>query len=100
MTEIISAVLAALASIICAVIAKQTSVREKKSDLRAERRMKESLLSMRLAKANCDLTVGIAMALKHGKCNGEVEDGLKAVADAFEEYDEFHEKIVAKEVTK
>ena len=100
MTEIISATLAAVASIICAVIARQASLREKKSEERAEQRMKESLLSMKLANANCKLTVGVAMALKRGECNGEVEEGLEAVKEATAEYEEFHSKLIAKQLTK
>ena len=97
---IISAAATVLVAIITGIIGYKTAKLNKKLDLekeeadkRAKQRKEEALLSMRMMKANSQLTIGIAMALKHGKCNGEVEEGLEAVNHANEEYEEFLKKI-------
>lgn len=64
-------------------------------DKRAEQRMKESLLTMRLINADTKLTLGVAMALKHGHANGEIEEGLAAVKLAQEEYQKFNDELAA-----
>ena len=50
--------------------------------------------------ANCQLTVGVAMALKRGKCNGEVEQGLAAIENATKEYEQFLEGIAIEHITR
>lgn len=62
---------------------------------RAAQRMKESLLTMRLMNADAKLTVGIAEAIKRGRVNGEIEEGLEAVKEAQEEYQKFTDELVA-----
>ena len=64
-------------------------------DERAEQRKKESLLTMRLINADTQLTLGVAMAMKHGHANGEIEEGLEAVKTAQKEYQEFNEELAA-----
>ena len=64
-------------------------------DKRAEQRVRESLLTMRLINADTQLTLGVAMALKHGHANGEIEEGLAAVKTAQEEYQKFNEELAA-----
>ena len=86
MTEIICAVVAAIATIICAWIASSNAKLEKarkrdeeKSEQRSQQRSKEARLQLAMIAANSKLTVGVAMALKHGHTNGEVEEGLEVV---------------------
>lgn len=62
---------------------------------RAAQRMKESLLTMRLMNADAKLTVGIAEAIKRGRVNGEIEEGLEAVKEAQEEYQKFNDELAA-----
>lgn len=100
MVEIICAVVAASATIICAWIAaenkKYEASREKQDKLaaaRATQRAKEARLQLQMINANGQLTVGVAMALKHGHCNGEVEAGLAAVQEANTEYTKFLEEV-------
>ena len=45
------------------------------------------------------LTVGVAMALKRGHCNGDVEDGLEAVQKADTEYAAFLESVAVEHLT-
>ena len=48
--------------------------------------------------ANSELTVGVAMALKKGQCNGEVEAGLKAVQEANRKYKDFLETVAMEHI--
>ncbi len=100
MTEIICAGVAAVATIICAWIASTSAKAEKarkKDEERSERhslqRSKEARLQLAMIAANSKLTVGVAMALKHGHTNGEVEEGLQAVETANSEYTRFLEEL-------
>ena len=100
MTEIICAVVAAAATVICAWIASNTEKAEKvrkkdeeKAEQRSVQRSKEARLQLAMIAANSKLTVGVAMALKHGHTNGEVEEGLAAVETANNEYAHFLEEV-------
>ena len=50
--------------------------------------------------ANAKPTIGVAMALKHGHANGEVEEGLKAVEEANNEYVHFLEGVALDRIKK
>ena len=98
MTEVICAALTGFCAIVCAVIASQASKREKREkteqerlDRRAEQRAKEGRLQLAMIDANCKLTVGVAMALKRGHCNGEVEQGLAAIQKTQRDYEQLEE---------
>ncbi len=93
--------------IICAAMAAQSGKRDKQAkeeaervDRRAEQRAKEGRLQLAMINANCQLTVGVAMALKRGRCNGEVEQGLVAVDKATREYEQFLEGIAIDHITR
>lgn len=107
MTEIICGIVAAAATVICAVIGAQSKKRDEaitaqnaKAEQRAEQRAKEGRLQLAMISANTKLTIGVAMALKHGHANGEVEDGLKAVEAANAEYEKFLTEIAIDHLTK
>lgn len=98
---------AAAATIICAWIAsenkKYEANREEQDKLaaaRAAQRAKEARFQLQMINANGQLTVGVAMALKHGHCNGEVEAGLAAVHEANTEYTKFLEEVALDHVNK
>ena len=100
MTEIICAGIAGIATIICAWIAscnakaeKQRKKDEEKAAEASRQRSKEARLQLAMIAANSKLTVGVAMALKHGHTNGEVEEGLEAVNSANTEYTKFLEEL-------
>ena len=92
MTEVICAALTGFCAIVCAAIASQASKREK--------RAKEGRLQLAMIDANCKLTVGVAMALKRGHCNGEVEQGLAAIQKTQREYEQFLEGIGIDHITR
>ena len=100
MVEIICAAIAAASTIICAYMAAQGKKRSDKEDAIAEQRAKEGRLQLKMMDANSKLTVGVAMALKHGHANGEVEEGLKAVEEANNEYVHFLEGIALDKLKK
>lgn len=87
-------------SLIAAIIAgangiKQVKLQKKiqeenaKMERRAEQRKQESLLAMELSHANTQLTIGVAMAVKTGHANGEIEHGLELVNTASGKYSAF-----------
>ena len=100
MVEIICAAIAAAATIICACIASGQKKRDAKEAVIAEQRAKEGRLQLKMLDANAKLTVGVAMALKHGHVNGEVEEGLKAVEEANNEYVHFLEGVAPDRIKK
>ena len=100
MVEIICAVVAAAATIICAWLAsnstklsKEQQKRDEATEARAKQRAKEGRLQLAMIAANSELTIGVAMALKNGHANGEVEKGLEAVQAANKEYTKFLEEV-------
>lgn len=100
MTEIVCSTIAAVATIICAYIGMKVKDMDKKTEERAEKRAKEGRLQLKLIAANNNLTIGVAMALKHGHANGEVEAGLKEVESAQMEYQQFLENIAIDQIRK
>lgn len=94
MTEIVCAVITTIGAIAVALIGKSVSAHNKRMDEQAEERVKESRLQLKMMAANTSLTLGVAMALKHGHCNGEVEQGIAEVKEAQEEYVNFLENIM------
>ena len=100
MGEVICSAVAALAAIICAWIAAENKrigrsreAHDKMTDARAVQRAKEGRLQLQMINANSQLTVGVAMALKNGHTNGEVETGLAAVKEANDAYTKFLEEV-------
>lgn len=100
MAEVICAVVAALATIVCAYIAAKNTESEKKrqkydqkAEERAKERAREARLQLAMIAANSELTVGVAVALQKGHTNGEVEAGLESVKSANQEYVKFLEEI-------
>lgn len=100
MIDIVCAAIAAIATVLCAVVAANGKKRDEKEDARAAQRAKEARLQLAMMSANSELTVGVAWALKRGHCNGEVEKGLKAVEDAQREYTEYLEGIALDHLKK
>lgn len=77
---------------------KEEEERLKEALKREKRRREEMFLSLQMASANSALTVGVAWALKRGHCNGEVEEGLRKVAEAEEAYKKFMQEVVVEEI--
>lgn len=93
LSPVLIAIITGLFSIKQAKMEKEISARYDNFADKIELRKKESLLSMKMASANTKLTIGVAMALKTGHANGEIEEGLKAVQEAENEYKNFLRKV-------
>jgi len=68
---------------------------------RAELRKKETMLLLQLQMAIGQLTYAVAMAIKRGKANGEVEEGIKVYETARKNFYKFvnetHVKFMERE---
>lgn len=93
MTPEIISVLGTLFSGICMIVVAKIqadSNRQRKvDDARDARKRKESRLSMQMMEASIELADVNAVALQHGKLNGNVEDARKKARDALDEYRAF-----------
>nr|DAO92563.1 MAG TPA: hypothetical protein [Caudoviricetes sp.] len=103
----IGALISAASAIACALIAawsnrraKDDKAQRERVEARAAQRAKEGRLQLEMLHANSKLTVGVAMALKRGHCNGEVEAGLEAIKKADQAYAAFLEGIAVDHLTK
>ena len=89
-TKLITALLPSLiVALVMASINRRQKGRETEQDARAEARKRESMLHLNLQMATAKLSYATAMALKRGKANGEVEEGVAAYEDAKREYYDF-----------
>lgn len=66
--------------------------RDDKKEALDEARKEESLLLLELVMASAKLSYACAVAIKRGKANGEVEEGVKAYEDAKAKYYHFLNK--------
>lgn len=94
MTELVCTIITTIGAIVVAMVGKSVANHNKKMDAQAEERVKESRLQLEMMSANTSLTLGVAMALKHGHCNGEVEQGIKEVKEAQDNYKKFLEEVM------
>lgn len=70
--------------------------RDEKEDGRARARRTETKLLLDLQMATAKLAYAVAMALKRGTPNGEVEEGVKAYEEAVEEFREFEREQISR----
>lgn len=89
----VSTVICSLLSLLTATILFYMQRRQKKADEIAEdhakARKQEALLSLELSMANNKLSYAVAMAVKRGKPNGEVEDAVATYEAAKKKYYDF-----------
>lgn len=96
MTEVVCALIAAAATVICAAVAadgrkrdKEAAEMDKRMEERAKARAKESRLLLSMINANTRLTVGICDCLKTGHANGNLDTPLEEVKKTQQEYMDF-----------
>lgn len=97
---VLCAALAAFSAIMVAVIEKRASRERKATERRAERRERESRLSMDMMYASCSLAMDTAAALRDGHTNGTLEGNLQKARDANEAYENFIRDEAAHAVAK
>lgn len=68
---------------------ERASKERKEAEERARIRAMESRLSMDMMYSTAKLCVGTALAVKRGKANGELDDGLDMVERSTEQYEKF-----------
>lgn len=78
-----------IVGVVLAIFNSRQKKRETEQDARAEARKRESMLHLNLQMATAKLSYATAMALKRGKANGEVEEGVEAYENAKREYYNF-----------
>lgn len=90
MEAILTAILPSLVVSVFMVYFNRRQVkRDKDMDERAQIRQQESLLSLELIMATAKMSYATAIALKRGKPNGEVEEGIQAYQTARKKYLDF-----------
>jgi hypothetical protein len=73
-------------SIVMALFNRRQTKRDKETDERAEARKRESLLALEMQMATAKMSYAVAMALKRGHANGEVEEAVDAYEEARKKY--------------
>lgn len=99
MEVIVKIVLAVLPSLVTGIIlavwnSKQNR-RVKEQDKKEEKRIELDMLRLNLLVATARLSQAVAIAIKRGYPNGEIEVGIKKYDEAMEEFREFERKQIA-----
>lgn len=101
LTPFLSAVVPSIfCSIVLALFNRKQSRKDAAVEQRAAARKKESLLSLELNMANAKLSYAVAMAIKRGSPNGEVEEAIDAYDAAKKKYFEFLDKLAFESLDK
>lgn len=100
MVEIICAAITAAAAIFVALIERRNRQYNKRVEERAEKRARESRLSMDLMYANCALSLTTAKKLANMHTNGDVEEAMNAARAAQDAYIDFARNEAARTISK
>ena len=95
-----ASILIAVIEIIAAKDRKAAKENSKKTEARAAVRAEENRLSMQMMNASLGLGFATALALEQHKLNGEMHAAKAAAEKAQKEYQEFLQRVAAKEVAK
>lgn len=98
--QVITALISATSVIIVARINVDSRSHVKKSEEREKVRNKGTLIQLKMMQANTKLTDAIAIAIKRGYPNGEVEAAQKEIAEVEKEYNQFMIEMTAKNLSK
>lgn len=111
MVEIVCSLISAVGVIVVAIIQLRTtkknnrakaleSKRHEEIKAQEEMRQRESRLSMDLMHSTAKLCVGTALAIKRGRANGEMEEGLKYVNKSIVNYEKFLKDVASEKVAE
>ena len=99
-SEVIAWALGIAATVVSGVMVFYLQRSQKKRDKKEEQRLyvrqTETRLMIDLQLATAKLSYAVAMAIKRGTPNGEVEDGIKAYDKALEEFREFERDQISR----
>jgi len=102
MSEVLMYLAGFLPAIISATAAFYVQRRQKKRDAEMEHhtaaRRREAHLSLEMQMATAKLAYAVAMAMKRGRPNGEVEEGIEAYDAAKKNYVEFLNEQAAEHI--
>ena len=98
--QVVTALISATSVIIVARINADSRRHMKKSEEREDIRNKGTLIQLKMMQANTKLTDAIAIAIKRGYANGEVEAAQKEIAEVEKEYNQFMIEMTAKNLSK
>lgn len=76
-------------TLVLGIFERRQKKRDAETDARAAARKRESLLGLKLTMASAKLSFAVAMAVKRGHANGEVEDAVRDYEAARGEYLQF-----------
>lgn len=82
--------------IVMAVWNKRQKVRDKKTEEKDKERVKSELLRISLLLASAQLSYAVAMAVKRGRPNGEIEVGVAQYEKSMDEFRKFEREQIAK----
>ena len=107
MAEIIAASISAATGILVAIVTgmfarerSKTKADKERMERRAAERAEESRLSMGMLAANGAVTMVIAKKVLDMHTNGDVKQALDEFAKTQKEYNEFQQRVVARQVAK
>lgn len=79
---------------------KQLKSHAAKEAERQRIREEESKKLIRIIEANTRLTLGIADAIRTGKCNGNIDGGISAVSEAESAYKQYAVDLLKEKISK
>lgn len=82
--------------IVMAVWNKRQKVRDEKAEEKDRERVKSELLRISLLLASAQLSYAVAMAVKRGRPNGEIEVGVAQYEKSMDEFRRFEREQIAK----
>lgn len=83
--------------IVMAVWNKRQKVRDEKAEEKDRERVKSELLRISLLLASAQLSYAVAMAVKRGRPNGEIEVGVAQYEKSMEEFRQFEREQIARQ---
>lgn len=100
MIEIVCASISAIAAVVVAFVGVRGEKRSKRAERRAAEREQIYQLQMEMQTANTELTKAIAIAIKRGYPNGEIEAAFATVGKTEEKYNKYLQGLAAKKIAK
>lgn len=97
-TSIVTALISAASAIIVAVMANSYRKVTAETNLKAERRKRESMLSLRMIEATLELALIESEAMTGGKLNGNVEEAKNKAKKAKQEYEAYAKEVLVEEL--
>lgn len=96
--QILSAALPGIiTSVVMALWNKKQKERDEIADEKEQARAKSELLRISLLVATAQLSYAVAMAVKRGKPNGEIEVGVAQYEKSMEEFRQFEREQIARQ---